>query len=81
MDPFILLYQSLCQEYLSCLFMCLLEDLSFGRFQLTQNVSPDLGAVAIAYICHKALSPIRFPITVAATPFVARWWKNKTGKN
>ncbi|GJQ10637.1 hypothetical protein GpartN1_g2428.t1 [Galdieria partita] len=58
-----------------------LEDLTLGRFQLIQNVSPDLGTVAIAYICHKALSPIRFPITVAATPFVARWWKNKTGKD
>jgi len=58
-----------------------LEEMSFGRLQLLQNISPDLGTVAVAYICHKALSPVRFPITVAATPFVARWWKNRKGKS
>ena len=29
------------------------------------------GTLAIAYICHKAASPIRFPPTVALTPLVA----------
>ena len=32
-----------------------------------------VGAFAIAYAAHKALSPIRFPPTVILTPVVARW--------
>ena len=36
----------------------------------TQNQS-NAGTLAIAYICHKAASPIRFPPTVALTPLVA----------
>ena len=36
----------------------------------TQNQS-NAGTVALAYICHKAASPIRFPPTVALTPMVA----------
>ncbi|KAK9809730.1 hypothetical protein WJX73_000583 [Symbiochloris irregularis] len=32
-----------------------------------------LGTFAIAYAAHKALSPVRFPPTVALTPVVARW--------
>eukprot|EP01023_Acetabularia_acetabulum_P013299 TRINITY_DN1636_c0_g1_i1.p2 TRINITY_DN1636_c0_g1~~TRINITY_DN1636_c0_g1_i1.p2 ORF type:complete len:176 (+),score=33.90 TRINITY_DN1636_c0_g1_i1:176-703(+) len=32
-----------------------------------------VGTVAIAYAAHKALSPIRFPPTVALTPVVAKW--------
>jgi hypothetical protein len=35
-----------------------------------------VGTFAIAYAAHKALSPVRFPPTVALTPVVARW----TGK-
>ena len=31
-----------------------------------------VGTVAIAYAAHKALSPVRFPPTVALTPVVAR---------
>jgi hypothetical protein len=36
-----------------------------------------VGAFAIAYAAHKALSPVRFPPTVALTPVVAKW----LGKN
>jgi len=31
------------------------------------------GAAALAYAAHKALSPVRFPPTVALTPVVAGW--------
>lgn len=31
-----------------------------------------VGTFAIAYAAHKALSPVRFPPTVALTPVVAR---------
>lgn len=31
------------------------------------------GTLALAYAAHKALSPIRFPPTVALTPVVANW--------
>jgi len=36
-----------------------------------------VGTAAIAYAAHKALSPIRFPPTVALTPVVARWLGRK----
>mmetsp|Transcript_6455 Transcript_6455/g.19603 ORF Transcript_6455/g.19603 Transcript_6455/m.19603 type:complete len:165 (+) Transcript_6455:68-562(+) len=35
------------------------------------------GTVAIAYAFHKAASPIRFPPTVALTPVVAKFLKQK----
>ena len=41
------------------------------------DTSERVGTVAIAYAAHKALSPVRFPPTVALTPVVARW----LGKN
>lgn len=41
--------------------------------------SERVGTVAIAYAAHKALSPVRFPPTVALTPVVARWL-GKRGK-
>ena len=34
--------------------------------------SEKVGTASIAYVCHKALSPVRFPPTVALTPVVAR---------
>jgi hypothetical protein len=40
------------------------------------TTSEKVGTFAIAYAAHKALSPVRFPPTVALTPVVARW----TGK-
>jgi hypothetical protein len=36
------------------------------------STSANAGTAAIAYAMHKAASPIRFPPTVALTPFVAR---------
>lgn len=36
-----------------------------------------VGTVALAYAAHKALSPVRFPPTVALTPIVARWFGKK----
>jgi hypothetical protein len=41
--------------------------------------SEKVGTVAIAYAAHKALSPVRFPPTVALTPVVARFLGNKGG--
>ncbi|KAK9862144.1 hypothetical protein WJX84_001411 [Apatococcus fuscideae] len=37
------------------------------------NTGEKVGTVAIAYAAHKALSPVRFPPTVALTPVVARF--------
>ena len=34
--------------------------------------SEKVGTASIAYVCHKAASPIRFPPTIALTPVVAR---------
>lgn len=44
-----------------------------GRIGLTVNATNEkVGTAAIAYAAHKALSPVRFPPTVALTPVVAR---------
>lgn len=44
------------------------------RFGLeVSGTSEAVGALTIAYAAHKALSPVRFPPTVALTPVVARW--------
>jgi hypothetical protein len=37
------------------------------------DTSERVGTAAVAYAAHKALSPVRFPPTVALTPIVARW--------
>ena len=37
------------------------------------DTSEKVGTFAIAYAAHKALSPLRFPPTVALTPVVANW--------
>lgn len=36
------------------------------------DTNEKVGTVAIAYAAHKALSPVRFPPTVALTPVVAK---------
>ena len=44
-----------------------------ARIGLNVNATNEkVGTVAIAYAAHKALSPVRFPPTVALTPVVAR---------
>ena len=40
-----------------------------------------VGTFAIAYAAHKALSPVRFPPTVALTPVVARLLGKDGGKD
>ena len=37
------------------------------------TTSESVGTFALAYAAHKALSPVRFPPTVALTPVVAKW--------
>lgn len=44
-----------------------------GKIGLTvSGTSERVGTVAIAYAAHKALSPVRFPPTVALTPVIAK---------
>jgi hypothetical protein len=45
------------------------------------DTSEKVGTFAIAYAAHKALSPVRFPPTVALTPVVARWIGKKPDDN
>ena len=40
--------------------------------------SENIGTASIAYVAHKAASPIRFPPTVALTPIVAKRLFGKT---
>lgn len=44
------------------------------------DTNETVGTLAIAYAAHKALSPVRFPPTVVATPIVARWLGSKGQK-
>mmetsp|Transcript_1321 Transcript_1321/g.2115 ORF Transcript_1321/g.2115 Transcript_1321/m.2115 type:complete len:175 (-) Transcript_1321:39-563(-) len=37
------------------------------------TTNESVGTFALAYAAHKALSPVRFPPTVALTPVVAKW--------
>ena len=41
------------------------------------STSEKFGTFALAYAAHKAMSPIRFPPTVALTPIVAGWLGKK----
>jgi hypothetical protein len=44
-----------------------------ARVGISVNATNEkVGTAAIAYAAHKALSPVRFPPTVALTPVVAR---------
>lgn len=40
-----------------------------------------VGIAGIAYVCHKASSPLRFPPTVALTPYVARFLFGRTAEH
>mmetsp|Transcript_29710 Transcript_29710/g.83753 ORF Transcript_29710/g.83753 Transcript_29710/m.83753 type:complete len:125 (-) Transcript_29710:139-513(-) len=46
------------------------KDAIWRHFESYGVVGPSLAA---AYLCNKALMPIRTPITIALTPIVARW--------
>lgn len=48
-----------------------------GRPSGLDNISDSAGAAALAYIAHKATSPLRFPVTIAATPLVAKVFLKK----
>lgn len=48
-----------------------------GRPAALDNVSDAASAAAIAYVAHKVTSPLRFPLTIAATPLVARIFSEK----
>lgn len=52
-----------------------------GRPSALDNVSDAAGAAAIAYVAHKVTSPLRFPLTIAATPLVAGMFKEKKKNN
>ena len=44
-----------------------------GRVGMKATVTNEkVGRASIAYVCHKAASPLRFPPTVGLTPVVAR---------
>jgi hypothetical protein len=53
----------------------------FARIGLEVRTSgqSNAGTAAIAYVFHKAASPIRFPPTVALTPIVANWLSSRRG--
>ena len=64
---------------------CLSDDASFVHAGLLERVgievssdSQNIGTASIAYVAHKAASPIRFPPTVALTPIVAKRLFGKT---
>ncbi len=44
-----------------------------NRTWLEKAVTGPGSTIALAFICNKALMPVRVPITIALTPAVARW--------
>lgn len=44
-----------------------------GESWLDKIMSGGSSTLALAFICNKALFPVRTPITLALTPVVARW--------
>lgn len=48
-----------------------------GRPSALDSINETVGTATLAYIAHKASSPLRFPLTIAATPFVARAFAKK----
>lgn len=48
-----------------------------GRPAVLSRIDETVGTAALAYIAHKASSPLRFPLTIAATPIVARAFSKK----
>lgn len=51
------------------------------RPAILDNVSDAASVAAIAYVAHKVTSPLRFPITIAVTPFVAKVFFKKGADN
>lgn len=49
----------------------------FGRPSAIDNISDTASTAALAYVAHKAMSPLRFPLTVAATPIVANIFSSR----
>ena len=49
-----------------------LETTPLGRPSALDSISGEVGTFALAYVAHKVTSPFRFPLTVAATPVVAK---------
>lgn len=48
-----------------------------GRPSALDSISDTASTATLAYIAHKATSPLRFPLTVAATPVVAKAFSKK----
>lgn len=49
-----------------------------GRPAIINSISDTASTATLAYIAHKATSPFRFPLTVAATPVIAKAFSKKT---
>lgn len=49
-----------------------LSTTPLGKPEALDSVSDTASTAALAYIAHKVTSPLRFPLTIAATPIVAR---------
>ena len=49
-----------------------LANTPLGRPAVLDKIPDGVSAGLLAYLANKAISPIRFPLTIAATPFVAR---------
>lgn len=55
----------------------LLATTPIGRPDILDSIPDTASTAALAYIAHKATSPLRFPVTVAATPVVAKAFSRK----
>lgn len=55
----------------------LLAATPIGRPSVLDSIPDTASTATLAYIAHKATSPLRFPLTVAATPVIARVFSKK----
>lgn len=55
------------------------EFIGFSPFSY-YGVTAEYGRVGVAFVINEALEVIRFPICVATTPVLKRFWDSATGK-
>ena len=52
-----------------------LKSLGVDKYVDTETLDPRYGNLAIAVAINEALEVFRFPVVVATTPFIAKWWR------
>lgn len=57
--------------------MAILEHVGLANTALTSKLATGASTFVVAYAVHKVFAPIRISITLASTPFIVRYLRNK----